>query len=107
MKPLLFVLALAGCSNPPPECAPRGEAYVICSDDQVWECPAGPADVVAFNVGVDEDCNGQADPMTCLLEAEYQFIEMTLQIDCAGADQVCVEDSGGTGPSTATCEDPP
>lgn len=105
MKKILLCLAFAGCSNPPPECAPRGEVYEICSDDGVWECPAGPADVVAFNVGVDEACNDEADPVTCILEAEYHYVEMTLTADCGAGDQVCVEDPAPSS-NVATCQDP-
>ena len=64
---------LAACANPPPRCAPRGDTYTICSDQDVWECPTGPADVVAFNKSLDEQCNQQADPVKCVLDADYNL----------------------------------
>jgi hypothetical protein len=102
---LVVLLALGGCDNPPPECAPRGEEYEICSADQVWTCPAGPQDVVDFNASVDEACQQEDDPVQCVLDAEYQMVEMTLAIDCPGDDQICVEDHFAD-PPVASCEDP-
>ena len=101
----LPLLALFGCENPPPECAPRGEVYTVCSDDKSWMCPDGPADVVAANVATDEACNGEADPVQCILDAEYQYVEMTLNEDCPAAGQVCVE-STPPDAQAGTCEDP-
>lgn len=105
MKKILLFLAFAGCSNPAPQCAPRGEAYEVCSDDGVWECPAGPADVVAFNVAVDDACNLEDDPVQCILDAEYEYVDMTLTADCGAGAQVCVEDPLAD-PKVATCQDP-
>lgn len=103
--PAVPFLALFACNNPAPECAPRGEVYTVCSDDQVWTCPDGPADVVAANLATDEACNDEADPVQCIFDAEYQFVAMTLSEDCAGAGQVCVE-STPPAPQAGTCEEP-
>jgi hypothetical protein len=105
MKRALLFLTVIACEAPPPECAPRGGTYEICSDDAVWQCPDGPADVIAFNLAQDEACNEEADPVACLLESEYQYVEMTLSADCAAGGQICTEDPMVT-PSIAVCEDP-
>lgn len=108
-RPLLAALAaaatLAACANPPPRCAPRGDTYTICSDQDVWECPTGPADVVAFNKNLDEQCNQQADPVKCVLDADYKMIEMTLKADCDAGGMVCVA-SSGPGAKAASCQMP-
>lgn len=91
-----------GCTNPPPQCATRGDAYSVCSENEVWQCPTGPADVVAFNLSVDAACDMEDDPVQCILDAEYRYVDMTFRESCG--DQVCVEDRGA-GRLSATCED--
>lgn len=102
---LALVVVGSACGTPSPTCAPRGESYTVCSNADVWECPAGPADVVAFNQGVDEQCNRQPDPVRCVLDAEYRMIDMTLKADCDAGGQVCVA-STGPGAKSASCQMP-
>lgn len=105
MRYLLVALALAGCSTPPPTCAPQGDTYDICSNDRAWTCPDGDADVIAFNLAVTDACQQEDDPVQCILDAEYEYVEMALKIDCKAGGQVCVEDVFAE-PRVATCEDP-
>lgn len=103
---LVGIAALTtGCSDPPPQCAARGESYQVCSGDQIWTCPEGDAETVDYNLKIDEECNKQADPTECILNAEYKMIEMTPSTDCAAADEVCIEDVSAAGQS-ASCEKP-
>lgn len=97
-----LVSSSTGCANPPPECAPRGESFTICADEAVWTCPVGDADVVAFNEKVDADCQTTADPIQCIVDAEYKNVEMTLAADCGAGGEVCVESMST--PSSASCE---
>ncbi|MFO0616263.1 MAG: hypothetical protein U0414_26955 [Polyangiaceae bacterium] len=89
---LLLGLSAPGCGSPAPTCAPKGQPYVVCSDDAVWTCPEGDAATVAANQKIDADCMATADPTTCFLQADYQMVDMTLAEDCAAAGKTCVED---------------
>jgi hypothetical protein len=101
----LLVIVVAGCKNPSPQCAPRGEPYRVCSADQVWSCPEGDADTVAANQAIDEACQTADDPVQCVLDGDYEYIDMTLAEDCPGGGQVCTEDPFAD-PPVATCDDP-
>jgi hypothetical protein len=105
MRYLLLLPLLAACKDPPPKCAPHGEEYTVCSDDEIYGCPLGDDATVAANLAIDDACEQTDDPIQCVVDADYTMIEMVLVEDCAGGDQVCVEDHYAS-PIVATCDDP-
>ncbi len=106
---LTAIIALA-CGNPPPTCAATADAYRVCSNEQVWECPVATSEQLAAKKVLDDKCAMEADRVKCILNTKYPQFPMTLKADCKGGNELCKESTGGAdagvpvGTKSASCQ---
>lgn len=101
----LWAALLAACGSPPPTCSATDEAYRICSDDQVWECPVATAQQLAAKQAITDACQQEANPNQCILRAKYEMFPMNLVAKCKEGGLVCKETLSAA-MKTAACEMP-
>lgn len=112
---VLSIVALASivvlaCGSPAPTCSATADAYRVCSNEQVWECPVATSEQLAARKVLDDKCAMEADKTKCILNTKYPQFPMTLKADCKGGNELCKESTAGAdagipvGTKSASCQ---